>query len=301
MNPYQSRLGVEVKLITLFGPVNMKLESDFLGSGNSLRIRHAYGILGNFLLGQTWSVFGDPSSIPNTVDLDGPNSSLGERTIQVRYEPKKSFLNWTVAFESPNPDITNPDSLNLEPVFQSFPDVTARIKFEKNWGYMRVAGIFRSITVRNVDQSTKILAGYGGLFSGNVNFKKDLLANYQFILGKGISRYITGLTGKGQDVIFDPVQKENKLLNVMGGYFSLSRKWNKKMTSDLAFGLLRIFNLDFQSPDSFKESYYISCNMFYSVFVSSGIAIEYSFGKRINKDGNSGNANRVSFIGYMNF
>jgi hypothetical protein len=301
MSPYQSRLGFEVKLFTKFGPVNMKLESDFLGTGNSFRIRHAYGNLGDFLLGQTWSVFGDPSSIPNTVDVDGPNSSLGERTIQIRYEPKNSFMNWTIALESPNPDISNPDSLNLEPVFQSFPDVASRIKFTQSWGYMRLAGIFRSITVRNIDQSTRILAGYGGLFSGSIILKKRYHADYQFTIGKGISRYITGLTGKGQDVVFDPVQKVNRLLTVLGGYFSLRKQWNMKLSSALTFGLLKIFNQDFQPADSFKESYYISLNTFISVTESSNVAVEYSFGKRINKDGTSGNANRISFIGFLNF
>ncbi len=301
MSPYQSRIGFEVRISTYFGIVNMKLESDFLGSGNSFRIRHAYGTLGNILLGQTWSVFGDPSSVPNTVDLDGPNSSVSERTIQVRYEPKNFYLNWTLAVESPNPDITNPDSLDLDPVFQSFPDITSRIKFKYKWGYVRCAGIFRSITVRNADNSLGVLAGYGILFSSRIEIKKSLTMNFQLTGGKAISRYITGLTGKGQDVIFDPVEKTNKLLASFGGFISGSYKWNKKLTTDATIGLLRIINHDFQSGDSFKESYYFSVNAFYNVIEGNGIGIEYSFGKRINKDGTSGIANRISFIGYMNF
>lgn len=301
MSPYQSRFGFEVKLITGFGPVNMKLESDFQGTGNSLRIRHAFGVLGNFLLGQTWSVFGDPSSIPKTVDLDGPNSSLGERTIQARFEPKESLINWSIAFESPKPDITNPDSLDLEPVFQSFPDITARVKLTNKAGYIRLAGIFRSITVRNIDNSTKILAGYGGLISGRLNLNKNLLVNFQLTAGKGISRYIVGLTGKGQDVLFNPLQKENNLLPVFGGFLSFSKQWNKKFSSDITFGILRVFNLDFQTGDSFRESYYASANIYVDVIDGNGMAVEYSVGKRINKDKSYGYANRISFIGFMNF
>jgi len=301
MSPYQSRLGVDVKIITFVGPVNLKLESDFLGAGNSFRIRHAYGTIGDFLFGQTWSVFGDPTSIPNTVDQDGPNSSLSERTIQVRYEPKKSLLNWTIAIESPNPDITNPDSLEIDPVFQSFPDITGRVKFTFSSGYIRLGGIFRSITVRNIDNSLKVLAGYGGLFSTSLNLSRMITLKSQISIGKGISRYITGLTGKGQDVIFDPIDKNNQLLFSFGGFVSASYQFKKHLTSAITLGMIRIRNQDFQSGNSFKSSFYTSLNAFYKILESSEIGAEYSFGKRINKDRTNGNANRISFIGFINF
>ena len=73
------------------------------------------------LLGQTWSVFADPSSIPNTVDLDGPNSSVSERTIQLRFQPPQAKYNWAAAIEAPDPDISSSDSTQLEPVFRMLP------------------------------------------------------------------------------------------------------------------------------------------------------------------------------------
>lgn len=301
MSPYQSRIGFEASIETVVGQVITRLESDFLGSGNTFRIRHAYAVYERFLLGQTWSVFGDPSSIPNTVDLDGPNSSVSERTIQLRFQPPEEEYKWAIAVEAPDPDISNPDSTKLEPVFQSFPDITGRIKAESEWGHTQIAGIFRSITVRNADNSLKVLAGYGGLLSGVVRFNEEYRLNYQLLGGKGISRFISGLSGKGQDVVFDELEKTNKVLSSYGGFISLNRHWTDIMSTDLTFGLLRIINEDFQSPDAFKESYYISFNLTYKITESSHFGIEYTFGKRINKNGNSGFANRVSFIGLMDF
>jgi hypothetical protein len=301
MSPYQSRLGLAVKLNSRLGDVNLKLESDFLGSGNSFRIRHAYGALRSFLLGQTWSVFGDPNSIPTTVDQDGPNSSVAERTIQLRYQAPKALLNLIFAIESPNAEISNPDSLELEPVFQSFPEITSRFLIEAKWGHFQVAGIFRSITVRNADQSLDVLAGYGGLLSSKINFSKSFLTNIQITAGKGTSHYIKGLTGKGQDVVYDHVNKTNKLLPVYGGFVSGAYQWNKYFSSTITMGLLRIINLDFQPDDAFKESYYGSVNSFYITDAGFSAGLEYSTGRRINKDGSHGIANRVSFIGILYF
>ena len=301
MSPYQTRLGMEIRLATSVGDVNLKIESDFLGSDNSFRIRHAYGVISRFLLGQTWSVFGDPSSIPNTVDQDGPNSSVSERSIQLRYQPKEALYNWVLAIESPNPDITQPDSTQLEPVFQSFPDISSRFLIKDTWGHIQLAGIFRSITVRNIDGSLEILAGYGGLFSGKIIFSGKFLANYQVVGGKGIARYIKGLTGKGQDVIYDDVNRTNVLLPVTGGYVSGSYLWTKIITTDLTIGMLKVFNKDFQDEKSFMRSFYASANVFFTVTQGSRVGFEYSFGTRINKDDSHGTASRVSFIGILNF
>lgn len=105
----QTRFGIEAKkYISRVGDVNMRIEGDFLGDGNTFRLRHAYGQNDNFLIGQTWSTFSDVSSLPQTVDLDGPNSSCAERTIQVRYTT--NFMDdyvFSLGFEAPYTDNRN--------------------------------------------------------------------------------------------------------------------------------------------------------------------------------------------------
>jgi hypothetical protein len=301
MTPFQSRFGFYAQVKTSVGMFKLKLETDFFGSENSFRIRHAYGMSKYFLIGQTWSIFGDQYSIPVTVDADGPNSSVNERTVQLRFQPPESKYNWAAAIESPRPDVTTPDSSQLEPVYQSFPDITSMIFIKSGWGHLRLSGVFRSISVRNFDESESILAGYGGLFSGKLNFSKLYSLFFQITAGKGISRYIKGLTGNGQDVVYDEQNKTNFLLAVYGGYICGSHEWSKRISSSATFGLLRIINKDFQPPDSFKGSFYFSLNSFYSFFRPGRVGMEYDFGERINKDGSSGTANRVSFIVIMDF
>ena len=88
MSANQSRVGLEAQKETSLGDVFLKLETDFRNPGNAPRLRHAFGTVDQFLLGQTWSTFSDPAAIPNTVDLEGPNSAVGLRNAQIRYSGK---------------------------------------------------------------------------------------------------------------------------------------------------------------------------------------------------------------------
>ncbi len=82
MSASQTRFGIQGTNKTDYGSINFQIEGDFRGStGNSFKLRHAYGQFINVLAGQTWVVFGDLASIPWTVDVEGPNSSVNQRTV----------------------------------------------------------------------------------------------------------------------------------------------------------------------------------------------------------------------------
>ena len=68
-----------------------KLEADFMGSGGdngngSVRVRHAYISLGNWLIGQTTSPFVNSDTAPSLVDFTGAMGTGTQRNIQIRYQ-----------------------------------------------------------------------------------------------------------------------------------------------------------------------------------------------------------------------
>src|SRR5437899_10708201 len=89
----ESRLFVKTNTPTTFGDLNTHVEFDFYGAdGNEsvsnshgFRLRHAYGTLGNFLAGQTWTNFMNPASLPDTLDFGGPVGQIFDRQAQVRW------------------------------------------------------------------------------------------------------------------------------------------------------------------------------------------------------------------------
>ena len=74
----QSRLGVKGFTPTKLGELQTTFEFELFGTGvdegqTTFRLRHAYGELGRFGAGQTWSPFSDTDVFPNSVEyLDQP-------------------------------------------------------------------------------------------------------------------------------------------------------------------------------------------------------------------------------------
>ena len=67
----QTRFGVKSLIPTKVGDLRTVFEFELFGVGaqageTNFRLRQAYGELGQFLAGQTWSPFMDPEVLPNT-------------------------------------------------------------------------------------------------------------------------------------------------------------------------------------------------------------------------------------------
>ncbi|HEU4690605.1 MAG TPA: DcaP family trimeric outer membrane transporter, partial [Vicinamibacterales bacterium] len=72
----QSRLGVRTSTPTTLGELKTTFEFELFGTGvdagqTTFRLRHAYGELGKFGAGQTWSPFMDPDVFPNSLEYWG--------------------------------------------------------------------------------------------------------------------------------------------------------------------------------------------------------------------------------------
>ena len=299
MTAAQTRLALEATKKATFGDIFVKVETDFLGPSDALRLRHAYVTVSRFLFGQTWSTFGDLTALPLTVDLDGPNSSVSTRTVQIRYMGTiNSKLTWDAAIESPSVEATIPDSVGHEPSFQSFPDVIFRMRQSGTWGHAQLAGVLRSISVRAPSGSLEVMAAYGFLVSGRIylggSHPHRIL--YQFVGGKGVSRYITALKGEGLDLVYNPLSGSVELTASAGGYISYAREWVPSLLTYVTAGFVRIRNIDFFPDNAFSVSEYISANLFWDIAPGMRLGVEYAWGRRVNKNGDYGNANRVSFL-----
>ena len=299
MNAGQTRLGVEATRKAGFGDIFVKVETDFLGLSNSLRLRHGYATVYGFLFGQTWSTFADITAIPLTVDLDGPNGSVNERTVQIRYSNSLADrLNWDLSIESPNLEMTSLDTTASGPAYQSFPDIIGRVRKWGEWGHVQIAGVLRSISTKALNEHQKAKAGYGFLLSGRFYLGGGAPHRilFQFVAGKAISRYIGTLARKGLDVFYDPATGEPDLVPAMGGYLSYARQWTPHILSYVTGGFVRLGEVAGQAGDAFHFSRYVSGNIFWDATPGTRVGAEYSWGYRQNKDGAHGTASRFSFI-----
>ena len=90
----QTRFGVKTSNPTSLGDLKTWFEFELFGTGvdqgqTTFRLRQAYGELGKFGAGQTWSPFMDIDVFPNSLEYWGPNGMVFFRNIQFRWMPIK--------------------------------------------------------------------------------------------------------------------------------------------------------------------------------------------------------------------
>ena len=87
-----SRLNFQTATPVEDATVKTRIEFDFFTSEGSEtfsnsarpRLRHAYGQVGNWLAGQTWSTFMDVNSLPETLEFTGPSGQVFIRQPMLR-------------------------------------------------------------------------------------------------------------------------------------------------------------------------------------------------------------------------
>ncbi len=151
----QSRFGVKSFVPTDLGELRTIFEFEMFGVGvdagqTTIRLRHAYGELGQFGAGQYWSPFMDIDVFPNSVEYWGPNGMVFFRNVQVRWMPIQGDTRLTFALERPGASGDGgiysdyPQLADVKGRFP-YPDVSAEYRWGQTWGYVEAAGIARYI------------------------------------------------------------------------------------------------------------------------------------------------------------
>jgi hypothetical protein len=299
----QSRIGLEGSADTRVGKIKAYIEVDFASLTESFfRLRHAYAEWNFFKLGYTWSTFMDNASLPNTVEFEGPNSSLSKRQGLVRYErilKDKNILG--ISIESPRADYFNPaDSVINNSSKQRNFDLAGRYKYFNRWGHVQIAGILRQI---DFYQHGRMEAryGWGVLLSTTVNINEKHQLNAQYSAGKGIAYYYVGYTGRQLDAVYDSTTNSMVLNNIQGGFINYSFKFNPSWVFSAIGGISQIKGYDFEPGNTFNFSTYYGATIFYNPIETISLGLEATTGSRKNIDNQKGNATRISLLAKFDF
>ena len=194
MSVAPSRLSLELRNNTKFGPLRIYYENDFNNgpnTTNSFRLRHFYGQWQNVLVGQTWSAWEDADAIPDTVDFEGPNSWIFRLQPQLRYTyalNKQNLL--AVSVEQPNTELASTVTLPGGPVTVNatspIPDFVLRYRYEQNRFHIQNAWLFRSLGGFVGASTEKQVLGWGGMVSAAATvYGKDNIMGHR---GKAMDR-----------------------------------------------------------------------------------------------------------------
>jgi hypothetical protein len=321
----QSRLGVKSTVPTAKGPINAKFEFDMFGTGDdagqtTIRLRHAYGEFGQFLAGQTNSVFMDGDIFPNTVDYWGPAGMVFYRNVQIRWTPMSGDRELAFAIEDPGNDIdTGQYSRDLElggftgQSDEALPDLTAHYRRKTGFGHFQVAGILRNVAIEVVDPDTNEVAyddsdlGWGVDLTGTVNLGDSNVIRAGVVYGEGIASY---MNDGGMDAAPDrplnpdgtvPGGTQVEAVQLTGVSLYLDHTWNAQYTSSIGYSFTEVDNTDGQTADAFNKGEYASVNLLYTPVENVLVGVEALWGQREDNGGNDGDDSRVQFTMKYNF
>lgn len=327
-----SRLAVTTYTPTEYGLLRTVVEGDFNGPPNdkasravsnrtAFGLRHAYGQLGSFLAGQTYSNFMDFSVFPGKLDGAGPVSRTFIRQGQFRYiDQIDKEQEFAIAVESPRGDFHGADDDTLD---DSLPDLTAHYRYETDRWHLQFSTVLRRLgiddglsdnlntnAVAQSDDGDLIQLGkpkglednafaWGLNQSGSflLGDSRDRIAWYA-ILGDGIGRYIEG--GLDQGASINALGKLDTQFGY-GGYITFQHWWTETLQSNIDFGLGK-YNLNPEESPSANENLYSShTNLIWTPIEKFLFGFEYAWGHREVHDGREGDLDRFMFTSMFYF
>ena len=316
----QSRLGVKSTTPTKYGELKTQFEFELFGTGvdagqTTFRLRHAYGELGQFGAGQTWSPFMDIDVFPNSLEYWGPNGMVFFRNLQFRWMPLKGRNSVTIAVERPGASGDQgvfTDRIELQGIRPKFdlPDLSGNVRFTRDWGYFQVAGMLRRIkwvdTVTDEFDLDGTETGAGLNLTSNVKFTPNDTGRFAFVFGQGIQNYMNDapvdvgieLTPGG-----DPRRPITGVALPMWSMVAfLDHNWNKRFSTAIGYSMLDIDNSNGQAPNAYRRGHYGLGNLLFYPTDNVMLGGEFQWGRRENfLDGFKSDDFRIQFSFRYNF
>lgn len=294
----QSRFGVKSSTQTGLGELFTQFEFEMFGTGvdagqTTIRLRHAYGELGQFGAGQYWSPFMDIDVFPNTVEYWGPNGMAFFRNVQFRWMPIKGDTRLTVALERPGASADGgiySDRIELSDVKARFPmpDLSAEYRYGQSWGYVELAGIVRYMKWEDLGQEQYDLSGdaigWGLNLSSNIKITKNDIARLSVLYGAGVQNYMNDAPVDIAIETTDDPEKPVKgvALPLLGVVAFLEHNWSDKFATAIGYSMLSIENTESQNYDAFKMGNYAIGNIIYYPVTDVMMVAEVQYGNRQN-------------------
>ena len=315
----QSRFGIKGTMPTADGydPITFKFEFDLFGTGvdagqTTFRLRYAYGEWGQFLAGQTTSVFMDLDVFPNVIDYWGPNGMVFWRNVQFRWTPYRTGSSeFAVALEQPSNDVDSGQIREYDPELggniqgnETMPNLAAHFKTKGDWGHVQVAGLLRDIgydtkgTQNNKPKGS--VTGWGVNLSGTINtWGKDKIL-WQYVYGHGIASYMNDggvdLAPKGRfPTETDPGNVSPEAIPLTGIVAYYDHYWNEKFSTSIGYSTTYVDNSNLQDGLAYTSGQYTSVNLLYYPVPNIMVGGEVLWGDLELNDGNTQDDTRVQF------
>lgn len=268
------------------------VESDFFG-GNpdgtaQLRLRHAYGTLGQLTVGQTWTTFTNVSAVPQTLDFEGAVSNVNRRQAMVRWDQESSIdgVSIAIAVEDPQIIVIAPPLITGQGRTPS-PDFVSRMRLETDRVDLQCAVLLRELGFQPTNQPVITGTAWGVNATGSIFLDDHTKGYYQVTVGEGIGSY------RGVPDVVATGPASAKILPVFGWMVGVHHEWTDQLTSNITISKLSLETSPRQRPGDLDNTTYLAVNLIANPYERVFYGIEYLYGTREDVSGAGGDAHRL--------
>lgn len=294
----QSKLFFKLVGNTNVGRLVSYIEMQFEGPDNTPKLQQAFVQFKGFTLGKAWSTFGDMTSVPITIDQEGPSSAIEIRQPMIRYTLHfTEGLQASLALEYAKATYTTGEYTKT--IRQKVPDIPLNIRYTgQNGSHVQVGAILRNISYQNaVTHKDKMRTGWGVMGSGKINMGESNSFLFQGVYGKAIANYIQDISGLGYDLIPEPGKPGKLETPSMWGVFgAFQHNWNRNLYSSLIYSYARMETQGTLLPTDYKYAQFAAANLLWNFTEFGTTGIEYEYGRRNNFNKKYGNGNRINLM-----
>jgi hypothetical protein len=299
----ETRFNIDVRRITSKGlPLRLFVEGDFWASGNQFRLRHAYVVAGDFLVGQTWTTLSFLESLPFLIDFGAGDALFGGRAPQIRYQKKVSDA-WKLyagiemlSFVG----IENPNNFGGEESVE-FPLLAFRADYKWKTGLLLLGTSAAQLYWDGGATGPDARAlQYDFIVGGRQYIGKNNYATWNVSYGVGSGENIMAFEGSDANAVLN---EDGELVAMPAFAFVLGfvHKWNEKFSSNLSYAYGWLDTPASRSPEALKKGGIGHVNLIYSPVKKFSTGIEYMWGAQRTTDDSFGKAGRIQAMVKFDF
>ncbi len=296
-------------------------------------VRRVVATVNGFTIGLSDSAFADPSAVPETIDLAGPNAritafdaGIGKGQGRLSYDffsQEDDGIKLVGSLEQAIAEVsysaTNESSFSYTPDFVIAPQYVAGDyssgKFVEQW-HLQLSTVFRSLAFETVSGSDESDFGWGTALSGAYRFSMNpALCTQDRIMfsvayGEGISHYIADLNSAPDtgDAVVNATGAF-QALPVLAWYCGFTHNWTDTLRSTITYSRTDLSSSAPRAPASspYRTGDYLSVNLVHHIVVQNNsnskagpqnvfLGAEYLYGQKETLDGATGDAHRLMFV-----
>ena len=287
------------------GDYQLYIEANFDGyNQRGFLLKKSYATINDWTIGYAHSTFSDPLAEPLLVDGQGPNAYVSTTAVLVRWMHNLR-KDWIVAASAEMPQsFVGANGTTTQTVDDWMPNLAAFTQYE--WApnqHVRLAGILRTLPYRNlVAGENRNEMGWGVQLSSVMRPWKPLTLYFMGNYGRGIGSLTGDLIMGNYDLVNNPEhQGEMYAPRLFGWYGAAQYHFTPNLFTGLTLGQLRYLPEYKQDAMEYKYGLYSALNVFWNITPRIQLGGELNLGKRMNADGESRWARRVSVMTQFSF